>query len=729
MEIDENMEKLFGDAFSKDWSKPFLSDVFEHPKLRTETLDMLHPKWIASLPEFLGVLGVLRRTPSPPPDKNKLEEALTLFEQTSELSQFGDDWERYKAFWLGAGGEACVEIEKYTVVAASQGDVSKLCYEYDETLPPSALIEHPFPLREQKEGSCVAQACATMLEFLTKEPCDDFVTKLLYEEARKRDGMNAPDGGTNLRTMISWLQDGERDQRLWNAGLLCLNGRDLDTMKKTLVGASGRRPSPIVAAFTMFGTSCKSVAARRSGKWTLPISGEAPIGAHALVIFGYRDDPSATEVGGGYFIARNSWGEGYACESPIRMPGYSLIPYTYVAKYCLEAYAADIPDEKPAESRTSVDDAADEFERRYVWRLEEKTIERYEDAFGKVKEPRCLNPGIRVVGRRDDPTFVKEYTPENRKEFIERGYGWSRAGRARRFFPAAGSAGEIDATLATRAAEQLKAQASFMNGIAANVAKLADEKSTLTRGIFGTPNFRVDASPVDISKEVRSAMATANGLPTGQFDGEDVPKEYRDVLRASVSARLWRLDDGKGALVACFVAPLSFKPDRVPEFVAPTEPLMKKLAGTINTKVAETAPKAVVVAVAFGASECEPENFVNAAAPSFALVSGSVLEDYELIAGRRWRATFNATRDERLTPLRKALNPTTVDENAQIVRTIIDDPSYLGDTTLERISRKLDGALSEPELKEALDELVERSGYEYYETAYGENAIRRRTIR
>ena len=411
------------------------------------------------------------------------------------------------------------------------------------------------------------------------------------------------------------------------------------------------------------------------------------------------------------------------------MPGYSLIPYTYVAKYCLEAYAADIPDEKPAESRTSVDDAADEFERRYVWRLEEKTIERYEDAFGKVKEPRCLNPGIRVVGRRDDPTFVKEYTPENRKEFIERGYGWSRAGRARRFFPAAGSAGEIDATLATRAAEQLKAQASFMNGIAANVAKLADEKSTLTRGIFGTPNFRVDASPVDISKEVRSAMATANGLPTGQFDGEDVPKEYRDVLRASVSARLWRLDDGKGALVACFVAPLSFKPDRVPEFVAPTEPLMKKLAGTINTKVAETAPKAVVVAVAFGASECEPENFVNAAAPSFALVSGSVLEDYELIAGRRWRATFNATRDERLTPLRKALNPTTVDENAQIVRTIIDDPSYLGDTTLERISRKLDGALSEPELKEALDELVERSGYEYYETAYGENAIRRRTIR
>ena len=120
---------------------------------------------------------------------------------------------------------------------------------------------------------------------------------------------------------------------------------------------------------------------------------------------------------------------------------------------------------------------------------------------------------------------------------------------------------------------------------------------------------------------------------------------------------------------------------------------------------------------------------MNAAAPSFALVSGSVLEDYELIAGRRWRATFNATRDERLTPLRKALNPTTVDENAQIVRTIIDDPSYLGDTTFERISRKLDGALSEPELKEALDELVERSGYEYYETAYGENAIRRRTIR
>ena len=120
---------------------------------------------------------------------------------------------------------------------------------------------------------------------------------------------------------------------------------------------------------------------------------------------------------------------------------------------------------------------------------------------------------------------------------------------------------------------------------------------------------------------------------------------------------------------------------------------------------------------------------MNAASSDFDLVSGSVLKEFDLIAGRRWRPTFSATRDERLTPFRKALNPTTLDENAQIVRTIVDDPTFFGDATLERVSRKLDGALSEEELKESLDELIRHSGYEYYKTGRGEDAIRLRKIR
>lgn len=51
-------------------------------------------------------------------------------------------------------------------------------------------------------------------------------------------------------------------------------------------------------------------------------------GGHALCFTGYVDDESYP--GGGYFIARNSWSDSkWAPESP-EMPGYALLPYSYI---------------------------------------------------------------------------------------------------------------------------------------------------------------------------------------------------------------------------------------------------------------------------------------------------------------------------------------------------------------------------------------------------------------
>ena len=60
------------------------------------------------------------------------------------------------------------------------------------------------------------------------------------------------------------------------------------------------------------------------------VAAERPSGGHALCLAGYADDPSVP--GGGYFIARNSWGADWASESPERA-GYAMIPYAYV-KMC-----------------------------------------------------------------------------------------------------------------------------------------------------------------------------------------------------------------------------------------------------------------------------------------------------------------------------------------------------------------------------------------------------------
>ena len=111
---------------------------------------------------------------------------------------------------------------------------------------------------------------------------------------------------------------------------------DVPRWKETLSGADGQA-APIAAGFRVFASACGSKASQLSGKWTLPFAHEIPIGMHAVAIFGYRDDPSAP--GGGYFVARNSWGEKYASQSFIGRPGYALIPYRYAQEYCEEAYA------------------------------------------------------------------------------------------------------------------------------------------------------------------------------------------------------------------------------------------------------------------------------------------------------------------------------------------------------------------------------------------------------
>ena len=64
-----------------------------------------------------------------------------------------------------------------------------------------------------------------------------------------------------------------------------------------------------------------------------------PNGGHALVAVGYQNSPNSP--GGGYFIVRNSWGIGWAYESPYGA-GYGTIPYQYISNDAWEAYSIPI---------------------------------------------------------------------------------------------------------------------------------------------------------------------------------------------------------------------------------------------------------------------------------------------------------------------------------------------------------------------------------------------------
>lgn len=76
--------------------------------------------------------------------------------------------------------------------------------------------------------------------------------------------------------------------------------------------------------------------AAETGDITLPFPGESSDGGHAICLVGYVVDANAP--GGGRLIFRNSWGATWAKKSQAAA-GYGSLPFEYVKKYALEAFA------------------------------------------------------------------------------------------------------------------------------------------------------------------------------------------------------------------------------------------------------------------------------------------------------------------------------------------------------------------------------------------------------
>jgi C1A family cysteine protease len=74
-----------------------------------------------------------------------------------------------------------------------------------------------------------------------------------------------------------------------------------------------------------------------TGEIPLPIPGQVCDGGHAVCVVGY--ELGATWPGGGAFIFRNSWGAKWAKPQGRLGGGYGTLPFAYVRKYGLEAFA------------------------------------------------------------------------------------------------------------------------------------------------------------------------------------------------------------------------------------------------------------------------------------------------------------------------------------------------------------------------------------------------------
>jgi C1A family cysteine protease len=229
-------------------------------------------------------------------------------------------------------------------------------------LPTSVnLISRFNPIRNQgQRGTCVAFALTAINEYFQRfgrgKPAIDLSEQHLYHECKLVDG--SPGGcGTWQRVGASVLGSrGECREVVWpynpnlpcnNNGVMPSNARtDAANYKVTLTAInpptnvnsiksylSVRRPVGI--SIPVFNSWYSSAETKRSGRITMPLSGDTQVGGHAICLVGYQDTP--TSPGGGYFILRNSWSTTWAYQSPY-LPGYGIIPYQYITQYNWEAY-------------------------------------------------------------------------------------------------------------------------------------------------------------------------------------------------------------------------------------------------------------------------------------------------------------------------------------------------------------------------------------------------------
>jgi len=231
-------------------------------------------------------------------------------------------------------------------------------------LPPQVDLHSKMPpVRNQGgRGTCVAHATAAVREYLLgdQSTSGNLSEQFIYWACKQRDGY--PGGGTYIRIAMGVLHDlGVCPETVWpyngeqlanNEGqgpppanalteatanrivhFTPLNATSVDSLRGALAAGS-----PIAFSVSVF-ESCQRPYVFRNADLHMPLPGERKLGGHAMCMVGYVDDPDVP--GGGYFIVRNSWGEAFGYDGEVA-GGYCRIPYAYLQRYGMEAYAASL---------------------------------------------------------------------------------------------------------------------------------------------------------------------------------------------------------------------------------------------------------------------------------------------------------------------------------------------------------------------------------------------------
>ncbi|MCC5829238.1 MAG: C1 family peptidase [Phycisphaeraceae bacterium] len=311
---------------------------------------------------------------------------------------------------------------------------------YEAKLPGAVrLMDRMPPVRDQgQRGTCVAFGSVALREFLLGDH-DELSEQFLYWACKEFDGHPGP--GTYIHTAMTALaRYGVCEERIWpynphqasdegqgpasaEARKAALRYRLPSTRtvepnvvadyKHMLAGDDDQCGMPVTFGTLVFNSWYMSPETHRTGKITLPLPGETPAGGHAWCVVGYVDDDGVP--GGGYFIIRNSWGKGWAGDSP-EAPGHAMMPYEYVERYAMEAFTGplQVASHQPQRPVTTFDQCVGVLDR-----------DAREELDGQPGDGRLLKAGVRVLADRFAKDVFREATPANEQRFRQRDLTWT----------------------------------------------------------------------------------------------------------------------------------------------------------------------------------------------------------------------------------------------------------------------------------------------------------------
>ncbi len=198
-----------------------------------------------------------------------------------------------------------------------------------------------------KLGSCTANAGCTCRAMLLQDNQIQLSRMFLYYEERKLEGKTNKDDGASLRDTCKsiykkgvceekYMPYNPENYKLPPSKLAKINAQQyriiaykslssLDEIKQNLAF----RQQPVLLGMNVY-ESFESEAVTKTGIMPMPRKNEKKLGAHAVLIVGYKDIGKNHGMSGrnkhqqGYLLVRNSWGDKWGDK------GYFYMPFDYV---------------------------------------------------------------------------------------------------------------------------------------------------------------------------------------------------------------------------------------------------------------------------------------------------------------------------------------------------------------------------------------------------------------